>query len=468
MSQFQLSPLKVTRAVLNCARAGNFRFGEDTALVAVQHMLLQTIDLFKTAAEMGLNFSNIFALGKVYSNSRPVIRNLRCLGATVIESTPPAPGEFHSYFKRDVERLWHVALTTLNGRNIKRILVLDDAGLCITNAPPEVLQRYMVCGVEQTSQGIFLFEQNPPPFPVISWARSAIKLQIGGPIFSQCFLEKLNTNFLDGKSVRGETLGIIGLGSIGGALAKLAARQGFKVLFYDPLADVGGPSSSNAAIERVESLEALMTSCDYVVGCSGRKPFQNKWPMKHRPGIKLLSASGGDHEFGPIINDFKTKPHFEVDPDTWTISIKNGPSGPLQIAYLGYPYNFVSRALEAVPTQIVQLETGGLLAALVQACSYLRMDEAALPYNHGLRRVAPHAQRFVFEKWIQAMSEQGVKLTETFGYDEELLKAAQQDDWLAQHSDPSEHEHDGRAWTTEELMKRFVSRCCAIRAAGER
>jgi hypothetical protein len=439
MSELQLSPLKVTRAVLNCARAADFSFGEDTALVAVQHMLLQTVDLFETAAAMGLNLSNSFALGKVYSNSRPVIRNLRFLGVTVIESTTPAPGEFHSYFKRDVERLWQVALKTLEGRNVKRILVLDDAGLCITNVPAEVLRRYRVCGVEQTSQGVFLFEQKPPPFPVISWARSAIKLQIGGPIFSQCLLEKLNTDFLGGKSVRGETLGVIGLGSIGGALAKLAARQGFRVLFYDPL---GGPSSSTT-FERVESLEELMISCDYVVGCSGRQPFENKWPMKHRPGVKLLSASGGDHEFGPIINDLKAKPHFEVDPDTWTISVKNGPSGSLQIAYLGYPYNFVSRAPEAVPTQIVQLETAGLLMALVQACSYLRLEEGGPQYNHGLYRVAPDAQRFVFEKWLQAMGEQGVKLTEVFGYDEELLKLAQQDEWLAQHSHPPADGHDG-------------------------
>src|SRR5215203_4143542 len=222
MSQLKLPSLEVTRAVLNCARASQFRFDEDTALVAVQHMLLQTIDLFKTTAAMGLDPGNCFALGKVYSNSQSVIDNLRDLGVTVLESTTPAPGEFRSYFQRDVERLWQVGIETLAGRNVKRILVLDDAGICITNMPAEVLQHYAVCGVEQTSQGVFLFEQKPPLFPVVSWARSAIKLQIGGPLFSQCFLHKLTTDFLKSDGRHDATLGVIGLGSIGHALAKLA------------------------------------------------------------------------------------------------------------------------------------------------------------------------------------------------------------------------------------------------------
>ena len=462
MSQLKLPSLAVTRAVLNCARAGQFRFDEDTALVAVQHMLLQTLDLFETTTAMGLDPRNCFALGKVYSNSQPVIDNLRARGVTVLNSTTPAPGEFRAYFQRDVERLWQVATETLASRNVKRILVLDDAGMCITNMPAEVLQRYAVCGVEQTSQGIFLFEQRPPLFPVVSWARSAIKLQIGGPIFSQCFLQKLNTDFLKSNPLHDTTLGVIGLGSIGRALAKLATRQGLKVLFYDPLVRA---ASSNTAVDRVESLEELMNRCNYIAGCSGRNPFQGKWPMTHRPGIKLLSASGGDHEFGPIINDLKAKPGFAVDPQTWTINSKSGPSGPLQIAYLGYPYNFASRGLEAVPTEIVQSETAGLLVALVQAYHFLQIGDQS---RHTLHRVAPHAQCFVFEKWLRTMSEQGINLTETFGYDDELLKVAQREDWLARNSYPPAYEDDQQARAIEEWMRRFLGAGRVFKAVAER
>ncbi len=153
-----------------------------------------------------------------------------------------------------------------------------------------------------------------------------------------------------------------------------------------------------------------MLHCDYVVGCSGRNPFKGNWPLDHRPGLKLLSASGGDQEFGPIINDLKDKPDFKVDPDTWDVTSEHGPSGPIQIAYLGYPYNFVSRGPDAVPARIVQLETGGLLAALVQARMFLDLCENDQQDNSGIHRVSPKAQRFVYDCWLEAMNARGIDL----------------------------------------------------------
>ena len=465
MSHPELLPLQVTQALLNRARSTQFQFGAGTALVAVQHMLLQTVDLFEIAGAMGLNLKNIFALGKVYSNSPPVIGTLRDRGVTVIESPAPEPGQFDSSFERDVERLWQVTTEKLAQRSIKRILVLDDDGVCITKTPQEVLRQYAVCGVEQTSQGMFLFEEQPPSFAVISWARSAVKVQIGGPIFSHCFIDKLNTEFLGGRPMRGKQLGIIGMGSIGKALAKLAVRQGIKVVFYDRAPDVRIPALQG--IRRAQSLEDLMFTSDYVAGCSGRNPFKDRWPLNHRPGIKLLSVSTGDQEFGPIIEDLKAKPGFAVDPNTWTITSAHGPSGPIEIAYLGYPYTFVSRAAEAVPTQIVQLETGGLLAALVQARMYLKVRETNPTHNDGVRRISPKAQRFVYETWLKTMKEQGIDLIETFDYDAELLNAALQGDWLSEHTEPSEDEHDEIDRTVEERMAEFICQDCAIKAREE-
>jgi len=457
MSQLISPTLEVTRVLLDRARATRFQFGSDTALVAVQHMLLQTVDLFANLIAMGLEPKNIVALGKIYSNNDAVIRTLRDQGVTVVPSTMPKPGEFSAYFQRDVERLWQVATEQFAGRRIKRILVLDDGGVCITNAPAEILRRYAVCGVEQTSQGVFLFEEKPPAFPVISWARSAVKLQVGGAIFSQCFVEKLNSEFLHGRSISGKQLGIIGLGSIGGSLAKLAVHEGIKVLFYDSHPEVHIPESLRGLIDRANSLEELMLSCDYIAGCSGRNPFANQWPMKHRPGIKLLSASGGDQEFRPIIKDLKVKPDFAIAPDTWTITSDYGPSGPIEIAYLGFPYNFVSRSPEAVPTRIVQLETGGLLTALIQARLYLELGKSA-PRRACLHRSLPKAQRFVYDEWLKRMNDHGIDLIETFAYERELLKAAKHETWFAENTEPTGNEHDH---ALETAMARFVCSSCA-------
>jgi D-isomer specific 2-hydroxyacid dehydrogenase, NAD binding domain len=447
------SSLEVTRSLLHSARAARFNFGEDTAIVAVQHMLYQTVDLFGIAGEMGLNLKNIFALGKIYSNSLPVIRTLRDMGVTVIDTTVPAPGEFHSYFERDVKKLWQVATDTLSQRRIKRILVLDDAGVCITSVPPTVLRQYDVCGIEQTSQGMFLFEEKPPAFPVISWARSAVKSQIGGPLFSQCFIDKLNRQFLRGAWLQGQQLGVIGLGSIGRAVANFALRQNNKVLFYDPSPNLYIPQHIHQRITRLDSLEELMLRCDYVLACSGRNPFHGKWPLKHRPGIRLLSASSGDQEFGPIIKDVKERPGFEVAPNTWDITSNYGPSGPIHIAYLGYPYNFVARGNEAVLTEIVQLETGGLLAALMQARLYLDLRETNKEQNREIQRMSTAAQRFVYESWLTAMKDRGIDIKELFGYDSATLNAARHESWLIQHTEPREDEH---VKTIEELMGRLL------------
>ena len=455
MSRLQSSSLEVTRSLLKCAREARFHFGEDTALVAVQHMLEQTVDLFSTIVDMGLSVKNIFALGKIYSNSRPVIRALRDMGVTVVESTVPAPGEFHSYFRQDVDTLWQVTAEALSHRQVKRILVLDDAGVCITRVPPDILQKYALCGVEQTSSGIFLFEEQPPPFPVISWARTAVKLEIGGPIFSQCLIEKFSTE-LAARSLAGEQLGIIGLGSIGRAVASLAMREGNNALFYDPDPDLRIPFSLRQKITRVETLEELMLRCDYVIGCSGRNPFKGKWPLDHRPGIKLISASGGDQEFGPIITDLKDKPDFRVAPDTWDITSEYGPSGPIRIAYLGYPYNFMSRSSEAVPTAIVQLETGGLLAALVQARLHLDLCETGHERSSGIQRMSPEAQHYVHETWLRTMKARNIDIVERFNYDPTTLSAAHHDRWFIEHTKPCPGEHYKPVRRLEETMGQFV------------
>ncbi len=465
MSHSHSSPLEVTQALLSCARSVGFQFGEDTALVAVQHMLQQTVDLFQTAGAMGLNSGNIFALGKVYSNSAVVIEKLRAMGVTVLDSVMPPPGEFHHSFDEDTNRLWQLATEQLARRRIKRVLVLDDGGVCITSVPTEVLQRYSLCGVEQTSRGIFLFEEKSPPFAVMSWARAAVKLEIGGPVFSQCFIDRMNTEFRSGQRLQGEQVGVIGMGSIGRAIANLAVRQGNEVFYCDPNAEL--PSALSHCVTRVDSIDDLMLRCNYVMGCSGRDPFKDKWPLKHKPGINLISASSGDQEFGPIIKHLKQKPHFKVAPDSWDIISEDGPSGPIRIAYLGYPYTFVSRGIEAASTEIVQFDTGGLLAALVQARLFLDECETGREQNTGIHRLSPHAQRFVLKTWVRAMKDRTIDLEELLVTNPDMLGAAQHDDWFIENTEPRPNKDYTAVKVTEELMDQFVRESRAVKARGQ-
>ena len=428
--------MEVTGALSSCARRAGFDFGPGTALVTVQHMLCQTVDLFRAAGQIGLQPENIFALGKYYSNSAPVITAIRNLGATVIDSMVPQPGEFDEAFEFDVKRLWKTVVAELAQRRIERIIVLDDGGRCIINIPPVLLSRYAVAGVEQTSLGMFLFEEQPPPFAVFSWARAAVKLQIGGHIFSHRLIDRLQAEFLRGTTLSGADIGIVGLGSIGRSLADISARQGNNVFFYDPASDLKVPQYLRGRITRFDSLESLMLRSEYVFGCSGRNPFNNRWPMAHRPGIRLFSGSGGDQEFRPIIRHLKQRPGFRVARKTWDIMSDAGPSGPIRIAYLGFPYNFVSRADSAVPTHIVQLETAGLLAGLIQARSYLELVEAGREPDTHIHRISPDAQGFIYDVWLRAMENRGVDIRELYGYDASLLAATESEGWLAENTEP--------------------------------
>ena len=146
-------------------------------------------------------------------------------------------------------------------------------------------------------------------------------------------------------------------------------------------------------------------------------------------------------------------PDFHVAAHTWDVTSAHGPSGPIQIAYLGYPYNFVCRSPDAVPARIVQLETGGLLAALVQARLYLDLCEKGQLDNRGIHPVSPKAQRFVYENWLKTMSARGIDPTERFAHDPETLRAAQHDDWFIEHTEPQLATPLNEL---EELMAHFV------------
>lgn len=454
------SLMEVTGALSRCARTAGFSFGEDTALVAVQHMLYQTVDLFRALGEIGLKPQNIFALGKVYSNSFSVIAALRNMGVTVVPNSVAKPGEFHEAFEEDITQLWKTVTASLARRHIRRIIVLDDGGRCVTKIPPDLLSRYPVAGVEQTSLGMFVFEENPPPFAVFSWARAAVKLQIGGHVFSHCLIERLQSEFLRGKSLKGAEIGIIGLGSIGKSLADIASRQGNSVVFYDPVPDLNVPDYLRGRITRLDTLEELMMRSEYVLGSSGRNPFKGRWPMAHRPGIKLFSASGGDQEFGPIIRDLQRRPDFKVARGTWDITSEVGPSGPIRIAYLGYPYNFVSRTEAAVPTPIVQLETAGLLAGLIQGRSYLESVEEGHEQDTRIHRVSPDAQKFIYETWRIALNDRGIDIRGLYGYDPALLAAMQRTDWLADNSEPRSLFSAAADDRVEDAIRVILDQCC--------
>ena len=135
----------------------------------------------------------------------------------------------------------------------------------------------------------------------------------------------------------------------------------------------------------------------------------------------------------------------------------------MQIAYLGYPYTFVSRDVEAAPTHIVQFDTGGLLMGLVQARFFLELCEAGRAQNRGIHRLSPQAQRFVYRKWVSAMKDRIVDIRELFGHELETLSSAQDEDWFVAKTEPQPSSDYKPVQELEEMIDNFIRSGCFLK-----
>lgn len=67
-----------------------------------------------------------------------------------------------------------------------------------------------------------------------------------------------------GNEISGRTIGVIGLGAIGGNVANCAGALGMHVIGYDPALTVEGAAQLSAGVRRVDALDALLTESDFL------------------------------------------------------------------------------------------------------------------------------------------------------------------------------------------------------------
>lgn len=75
--------------------------------------------------------------------------------------------------------------------------------------------------------------------------------------------EKGKSQFV-GPEIKGKTLGVIGLGAIGAMVANDAIGLGMNVIGYDPFISVDAAWSLSRAVNKAESLDALLAKSDYI------------------------------------------------------------------------------------------------------------------------------------------------------------------------------------------------------------
>ena len=112
-----------------------------------------------------------------------------------------------------------------------------------------------------------------------------------------------NKKQFKGKELSKRTLGIIGLGSIGSAVAKAALDLGMKVVGYDPALSIEAAWSLPSQVKRMDQLDSLYEVSDYVTlhvpVLPQTRNLINTESFKHfQRGTALLNFSRGE-----IVND---------------------------------------------------------------------------------------------------------------------------------------------------------------------
>jgi D-3-phosphoglycerate dehydrogenase len=142
---------------------------------------------------------------------------------------------------------------------------------------------------------------NTPGGNTLSTAEHTIALMLAlsrniAPAYQSLLAGKWERNQYMGTQVAGKTLGIVGLGRIGVAVAKRARALEMKVLGYDPF--LSRDRALELGIEPVDSVDALLPHVDYLTvhtpltdetrGLIGAAEID-----KMKPGARLINAARG-------------------------------------------------------------------------------------------------------------------------------------------------------------------------------
>ena len=125
----------------------------------------------------------------------------------------------------------------------------------------------------------------------IEWAKT-----LTGDVAKQ--VEKGKSQFA-GTELAGKTLGVIGLGAIGGLIANIAIHFGMKVVGCDPFLSVAGAWNLNHRVERAATFDEVFAVADYVTlhvpATADTKGMINAASIaKMKDGVKIVNLARAD------------------------------------------------------------------------------------------------------------------------------------------------------------------------------
>ncbi len=392
----------------------------DTVFVCVQHLLYTSLDVFESLILLGAIPESIFLLGKHYSTCPDVVNKALAMGIQVQKLAPlQLLGEYEVIFNREVIQLWDKVKDFIQSSPhlIERVVVLDDGGRCLRAIPEDMVKRFCVVGIEQTTAGIAQLNDLNFPIAYIDVATSTTKTLEAGMV-ADVIWNKISNELPNPKS--NPAIGVIGLGSIGSAVAKKLISLGYRLFLYDSnIVDSSKKESINKAIRKdvfkevkksfeeiledeqinwTEGLDEFIQSSDYIFGCTGNDFMQSLNIKKLIKGSKhFISCSSEDKEFLSILKHIR-KANFKHNYDPLKdIRWQMNKNIIIHLVKGGFPCNFDDSGT-SVPAKNIQLTRalilGGLVQAIVISLSYKRNR------IRGRVMLDPNMQQFIVSKWV--------------------------------------------------------------------
>ena len=176
------------------------------------------------------------------------------------------------------------------GVNNIPIETCSNQGIVVFNTPganANSVKELVICGMLLASRRIV---------DGINWARSLKDGDVAAAV------ERGKKNF-KGPEIMGKTLGVIGLGAIGVAVANAANALGMRTLGYDPFISVSSAWGLSREVTRATGLDEIVQSADYItlhapLNDQTRDLINASHFAQMKKGARLLNFARG-----PLVNE---------------------------------------------------------------------------------------------------------------------------------------------------------------------
>lgn len=319
----------------------------NVTIVACQHVLGTTVDLFQALLAKGLKPEHCYVLGKCYSTHPGTFNVLRSMGIKVSDFSAAFDGarSFDEQFSEYVKRFADDARSDGAFDRGRKVIVLDDGGFLLRYVQDTTEDVNGVSGVEQTSSGFERLKSTNLRFGVVNVARSKAKLGIESPFIADRVIREIEKQTAIDAVTR---VLVVGQGTIGRAIKELLKNR-CVVSGCDAdakLCDFGGAY-----------LEQLPTF-DVIIGTTGKSILRNADLLKLKKSVVLVSASSSDREFPAV----EMRVAAGVADDCHANIAVNG----VRLLNGGFPVNFAGQE-NPTPPEKIQLTRALLLAGVCEA-----------------------------------------------------------------------------------------------------